>query len=252
MYLSSLMINTGDNPDRPRPGRTWLRDIYRVHQRLSMAFAPKPEGSPSIFLYRIDQRIEDNSSRAVILVQSKVEPDWQRAFENVRTIFFFLAVPPQVRVYEPSFAPGERLRFRIRINLSKKIRKARDGTDLRVDRNGAPRDQSKRAAVTWNGDEGETPDAAIRQWFAKKADKRGFEPVDKAYDILHLGWVVGHKPGRPENERIRFRSALLEGTLRVTDGAVLLQTVETGLGSGKAFGFGLLSVTHRGEPDADA
>ncbi|MFZ5450927.1 MAG: type I-E CRISPR-associated protein Cas6/Cse3/CasE [Thermodesulfobacteriota bacterium] len=38
MYLSSLLIDVGDNPDRPRPGRLWLRNLYHVHQRLCMAF----------------------------------------------------------------------------------------------------------------------------------------------------------------------------------------------------------------------
>ncbi|MEW6403513.1 MAG: type I-E CRISPR-associated protein Cas6/Cse3/CasE [Chloroflexota bacterium] len=38
MFLSTLLINVGINPDRPRPGRLWLRNRYRVHQRLAMAF----------------------------------------------------------------------------------------------------------------------------------------------------------------------------------------------------------------------
>ena len=31
MYLSCLSIDVGDNPDRPRPGRNWLRNLYHVH-----------------------------------------------------------------------------------------------------------------------------------------------------------------------------------------------------------------------------
>jgi len=39
MYLSWLLINVGDNPDREDwRNRNWLRNVYRVHQRLSMAF----------------------------------------------------------------------------------------------------------------------------------------------------------------------------------------------------------------------
>ena len=38
MYISCLLIDVGDNPDRPRPGRLWLRNLYHVHQRLCMAF----------------------------------------------------------------------------------------------------------------------------------------------------------------------------------------------------------------------
>jgi len=244
MYLSSLMINTGDNPDRPRPGRLWLRNVYHVHQRLSMAFPSRSQGSPCGFLFRIDNNIEDNSPRAIILVQSQLAPDWDRAFYNAGML---LAAAPAVREYAPSFADGEELRFRIRVNLSKKSKTASDGTDLRkphdgVDRCGRQRDQSKRVAVTWKGDEGETPDGAIRQWFASKGEHAGFA-LDTDFNLIHLGWVTGHKPGTPEN-KLRFRSALLEGTLRVADGPVFMQTVERGLGSAKGFGFGLLSVAH--------
>lgn len=45
MYLSTLLIDVGSNPDRPRPGRLWLRNAYRVHQRLCMAFPSKAPAS---------------------------------------------------------------------------------------------------------------------------------------------------------------------------------------------------------------
>ena len=39
MFLSCLLINIGDNPDREDwKNRNWLRNRYRVHQRLCMAF----------------------------------------------------------------------------------------------------------------------------------------------------------------------------------------------------------------------
>lgn len=43
MYHSHLLINVGDNPDRPDWSitRRWLRNLYRVHQRLCMAFPSK-------------------------------------------------------------------------------------------------------------------------------------------------------------------------------------------------------------------
>ena len=44
LYHSHLLINVGENPDRPdwSIGRKWLRNLYRVHQRLCMAFPSKP------------------------------------------------------------------------------------------------------------------------------------------------------------------------------------------------------------------
>ena len=58
MYLSSLMINVGDNPDRPdwNHSRNWLRNLYRVHQRLCMAFPTddrKKDDAPFLKPYRV-------------------------------------------------------------------------------------------------------------------------------------------------------------------------------------------------------
>lgn len=143
MFLSHLLIDVGGNPDRPRPGRKWLGNIYHVHQRLCMAF-PTPQQStedprflqpfnpkafdPPRFLFRIDNSIEDNSQRAIILVQSAVKPDWDYAFQNARV---FLAAEPETKAYGPVFTAGQELRFRIRINLSKKIKRSKDGKDLK-------------------------------------------------------------------------------------------------------------------------
>ena len=146
MYLSQLLIDTGGNPDRPRPGRKWLRNVYHVHQRLCMAF-PTPErvdadphflqpfdeadfpklrhpghvsGAPRPgFLFRVDTAVQEHAPRTIILIQSETKPDWDYAFQNAR---MFLAAPPQVRDYSPIFSEGQMLRFRIRANLSRKTK----------------------------------------------------------------------------------------------------------------------------------
>ena len=140
MYLSNLLIDVGDNPDRERPGRKWLRNIYHVHQRLCMAFpsdwrlkedAPflepfkdedfpllrnpnaKPQQPRHSFLFRINNQIEDDIARAVILVQSEAEPNWDYAFglkpglldprtkRPIGNAGCLLAAPPQVRTTIP-------------------------------------------------------------------------------------------------------------------------------------------------------
>lgn len=279
MYLSTLLINVGTNPDRPRPGRLWLRNLYHVHQRLCMAFpsnarkkcdpeflAPyAPEDFPKQidladrqqtaahvetlaqvhalrgprngFLFRIDPQ---PGGGVVIVVQSATEPVWDYAFQNAR---MFLDGPPETREYDPTFQAGQALRFRIRVNLSKKIKKSRDGTDLRKtqersDSKGRPRIQSKRVALTW--EEGDEPDAMIRSWFASKGERCGF--ILRTLRVLHLGWMAGYRVDGQTDSRMKFRSALLEGTLRVTDATAFALAVAAGIGSAKAFGFGLLSV----------
>jgi CRISPR system Cascade subunit CasE len=260
MYLSHLLIDLGGNPDRPRPGRLWLRNIYHVHQRLCMAFpmAEQRAEDPDFlrpfdpqrfqrpkFLFRVDPAVADGGARAHILVQSEIEPDWEYAFKNAP----FLAAPPEFRVYEPHLPTGAQLRFRILINLSKKSRRE---DDVRIkegiDAAGRPKTQAKRVDWDWQPDE--DPEEAVRAWFSGKADRNGFGLLE--CKLLRLNWVIGDRPKtksqREESEdnhsgqRMKFRAALLEGALVVADADCFHQAVKTGIGAAKSFGFGLLSV----------
>lgn len=261
MYLSSLLIDVGDNPDRPRPGRLWLRNVYHVHQRLAMAFPNaeqqqqdpqflkpfNPEGfQTGRLLFRIDNTIADHTARAVILVQSKLKPDWDYAFQNAR---MFLAAPPEVRVLDTEVAAGEVYRFRIRINLSKKSKTSKGGVDLTsprpgLDSKGRPKAQSKRVSLTW--DSHQDPEEVIHAWFNGKGKANGFEV--REFRLLHMGRVIGSKPNRGTDtsqgptRRMTFQSALLEGSLTVSDEAAFACALSGGIGSAKAFGFGLLSL----------
>ncbi|HRR82746.1 MAG TPA: type I-E CRISPR-associated protein Cas6/Cse3/CasE, partial [Planctomycetota bacterium] len=132
MYLSCLLIDVGTNPDRPRPGRLWLRNLYRVHQRLCMAFpsADRKRDDPQFlqphapgdfaqhhvhtkrssdcgFLFRIDPQPGANP---VIVVQSADRPDWEYAFHNAR---HFLAAPPEPTPYNPQLLTGQVFQFRL-------------------------------------------------------------------------------------------------------------------------------------------
>ncbi len=255
MYLSHLLIDTGGNPDRVRPGRKWLDNVYNVHRRLCMAFPydfrkqQDPEFvkpldmigfHPRQFLFRIDNNTDGDSQRAVIIVQSRFKPDWDYCFQNARD---FLVAPVETKSYEPNFAKGDILRFRIRLNASCKNRKYRKE---KTNAKGKEVIQSKRVSLTW--DESSTPDQALGEWFAAKSAKLGFSP--RQTELVQLGWVYGSKPEpqgeapKRENEfrPLRFRSALLEGILKVEDKELFLHCLQTGIGSAKGLGFGLLSV----------
>lgn len=245
MYLSHLMIDVGSNPDRPRPGRLWLRNIYHVHQRLSMAFPSRgsEQDDPQFlrpfdpanferpkFLFRIDHDNQENSPRQFVVVLSDLLPNWAYAFQNAD---MFLAALPELREYQPNQPAGEVLRFRIKVNLSvksKEHRKAKEGAE------GTKKDQGKRVALTW--DENQQPADVVIPWFGNKAARNGFA-VQKC-ELIQLGWVGGFKQGR--DSAFQFRAAQLEGVLQVTDAERFKQAVCQGIGSAKAFGFGLLSV----------
>ena len=239
MYCSRLLIDTGTNPDRPRPGRLWLRNRYHVHQRLCMAFPStsrkaedpdflKPFNSAAFgngqvhvkrdmdvgFLFRIDPL---PNGRALIIVQSALTPDWGYAFHNASHL---LAAPPEVEPFEPNFSKGQFLRFRLSANPTRRLSKhSPDAKDNSI---------GKRVPV---------PADKLIDWLVRQAGSAGFL-VRRDVTTFTPGYVYISKNGKGQ----RLFSVLYNGLLQVIDPDAFWQTFVSGIGSGKAFGFGLLSV----------
>ncbi|MGH9434270.1 MAG: type I-E CRISPR-associated protein Cas6/Cse3/CasE, partial [Terriglobia bacterium] len=246
MYISCLLINVGDNPDRPRPGRLWLRNLYHVHQRLCMAFpsdlrkqrdpdflAPytpddfpeqrhladkkKTEVDPDIlkhvhsprtpdsgFLFCIDPQpgarcgpildvappfraagaglkpgatLTVPGGRAVILVQSAVKPDWEYAFHNA---CYLLAAPPEVKPFDPCFTGGQRLRFRLVANPTRRLSKHSR------ERDGKPVEEK------WIGKRVPVPADQLLDWLADWRVHRDEPPgfsIDKGSTTVQAGYI---------------------------------------------------------------
>lgn len=281
MYLSCLLIDVGDNPDRHRPGRSWLRNRYRVHQRLCMAFPSasrkaedvdfltpfKPDefGNGQVhvrrameagFLFRIDPL---PNGRAAIIVQSAIEPDWGYAFHNAD---YFLAASPGVQSFEPNFSNGQRLRFRLLANPTRKKgtwpKRRWDAMSQEEQKKENTR-HGKRVPVPSSQEiedwRGEHPDEDIRtfiqeklhEWLAnwrlerngKRVESATFA-IDPEFTIVQPGYVYINTEGKGQGKRLN--SALFEGILTVNDPELFTETLICGIGSGKAFGFGLLSI----------
>lgn len=269
MYLSSLLIDVGANPDRPRPGRLWLRNVYHIHQRLCMAFpmdarkardpeflqpydpsdfpeqrhlanrkkaemgtdvlrqvhTPRQENAG--FLYRIETSTRD---RVMILVQSSVEPDWNYAFRNARHL---LAAPPQIKTYQFDFTTRRNWKFRLVANPTKRL------TDSPVN------DKGERLADKWKKKRVPVPPSQWNVWLQRRAEQAGFT-VDDANLAIQSGYIQFAKTKyqiQDDRKRgARLRSVRFDGTLVITDAALFQAAIASGIGSAKAFGFGLLSV----------
>lgn len=258
MYLSYLLINTGVDPDRPRPGRLWLRNVYRVHQRLCMAFptnARKEEDSlfikpfkPTDFIYAhaSDHKHDDvhgqrtseqaflfridplPSGRAIIVVQSATRPDWEYAFKNAG---FLLAAPPNgPKVFEPHFENGQICRFRLVANPTRKLDKENRPEGRKNYGKRLPVDRDK-----------------IEDWLESRADRAGFK-IEHFLNV-QTGYVGAFK-GNDEkvkeevkDDRLkRFFYARYDGELRVINPDLLRGAIIHGIGPAKGFGFGLLSI----------
>lgn len=249
MYLSQLLVNVGEAPDRPRPGRLWLRNPYRVHQRLCMAFPsrerrerdkeflqpydPAEFGAKHVhdnrsgrtgFLFRVDPA---PGGSPVVVVQSGCPPDWGYAFHNAQ---YLLAAPPQTTKFEPQFDRGQQLRFRLRVNPT--VKKKRPGR-----KNGA------RVGV---------PRTGLMDWLSRKGTENGFKLVSKEDEQdrdprwqVATGLVQAWKGRNDDDEpskKMSFFCATVDGILEVVEPRLFVSTVHTGIGPAKAFGFGLLSL----------
>lgn len=236
MYLSLLRIDT--EPDCR--GRQWMRNVYRIHQRLWMAFAEpdrKEEDEfflstwapPSIghdpvkgrdFLFRVEP---DPPAR--ILVQSQRRPDWQWAFQNAPG--FLVEGGPVVREIRPVFLAGQRYRFRLQANPTK--RPPRNGEDHAPE----PTRRTVRPRLPIR-DSGQR-----KRWLERK--------LDQAAHLVTLDtdkpkrFVFEKNPG-DDKRRVTVDSVLFEGLLEVTNPEILLERIVQGIGPAKAFGCGLLSV----------
>lgn len=267
MYLSTLLIDVGTNPDRVRPGRSWLRNIYRVHQRLCMAFPfpetkvndpeflkpyqpgafrdtkqsdetvmaaqqessiKKPVHVPRDGSHNFLFRIDPHpGGRVVIIVHSAMQPDWDYAFHNAQHL---LAAPPSTSVsLQSSWDVGVTFRFRLVANPVYRARK--DSKDQR----GQPLD------ATWVGKRLPVPptDAALRNWLDRRSEAGGFRLGDLS--LIQPGYVYVDKPTK-NSEGHRHRIVRYEGTIEVIDSQFFRQTLIAGIGPAKAFGCGLLSI----------
>jgi CRISPR system Cascade subunit CasE len=158
-------------------------------------------------------RLEDR----VVLMQSETAPAWSKLAEE------YLARDPEQRPFplEKLRLEGREIRFRLRANPTVSRKQEVDGVKPR---------RGQRHSIY--DEEGQ------RAWLSRQGQRGGFEVL--ALEITESGKQRFRKPqGGPT---ITIHPCLFEGRLRVTDVEAFQRTLREGLGSGKAFGLGMLSI----------
>jgi len=200
LVLSRLRLNL-----QSAPARRDIFDPYQLHRTLLRAF--DTDRATAGLLSRLDL----GATEATVLVQSRQSPDWSQLPDDY--LAGGLATPnPAVRDWQPRFAAGQILRFRLRAN---------------------PTFKRGRRRLAW------LHESEQQSWLQRQGDRGGFG-VLQAWGVGE-GFVTMNGRGF-RKPPLTCYSVLLDGFLAVTDPALLVQTVAAGLGSGKAFGFGLLSL----------
>ena len=213
MYLSQLILNP-----RSRQVRSELARPYELHRTVMSAFAPKAEGERVLF--RLDLSASDGIPR--LLVQSRDEPDWSKLQSKDGYLLNLPGGNPQVREYDPQVQPGQHLAFRLLANPTRSIKTE-----------GEPGNRGKRITI------GNPEDQAA--WLNRKASAGGFRVC-----TVHITRLGEQRLTVPDDKKVmqaaRHWAVRFDGELEVTDPAAFQQTLESGIGSAKGFGYGLLSI----------
>lgn len=207
MYLSRVELNL-----MHRAVAKALVSPNMLHGAIEQSFAG-PRGRN---LWRIDT-IGD---KTWLLVLSHDKPDFTRLAVQ------FGASGWESRAYEPllqRIEEGSVWHFRLTANPT-------------VSKSGA---RDERGKVL-----GHITPAYQKQWLFARAEKHGFSLSEQEFDIVQSRWLrfrKGTEGGRP----VTLLSVTYEGSLTVTDPTKFTQALTEGIGRGKAYGLGLLTVAQR-------
>lgn len=182
-----------------------LADAYDMHRSLVRAFVANKEQSPPRFLWRLE--LESAWRDPIVLVQSQCKPDWSSYSSSG-----YLRKPPETKMIDPAelIHAGRHYRFRLFANPT-------------------VTQEGKRYGLSMENEQ--------YAWLVRKSAKCGFS-VETALvtvsDVIHL-----------KGKDICLQQACFEGVLTATDVSALQNAVVKGVGPGKAFGLGMLSLSPR-------
>lgn len=202
MYLSKLELNA-----RHRDVLRDLSNAHKLHQRIMQAFPDEENRESPREDWHILFRQEPDSD--VVLVQSDLEPDWSKLPEGY--LHEHLTKPMNLEVGQ--FVPGRVYQFRLKANPSKRDNKTRKTIGLF-----------------------HRPDQLA--WLQRQADRCGFRL--QGVDVVPSPNVFGMK-GKG-SAPIRITTALYQGVLEVLEPEPFFAALQQGIGRGRSYGCGLLSI----------
>lgn len=202
LHLTQILVSYEDAVRLLR-----IRDTYDWHQRVWQAFAGR-DGAERDFLIRVDRKEE--AYRVLMLSRTvPAKPDW------CPTDCFGTKEIPDAFFSHPQY------QFSLLANPTKKLRA--DNPD------GSRKKNGRRVPLSTRED--------LVAWFQRKAEAGGFRVNPDSLRTIPRGREFFHKDARSHGTHtaVEFR-----GELTVTNPVVFRATVANGIGSAKAFGFGLL------------
>lgn len=225
MYLSRLLLNS-----RSPEVRRDFRNVHDLHRRVLQAFPDRGLEQQARKEFAALFRSETTPSGAVsLLIQSDTSPDWSRLPHGyLEECFEPNPACTNLDALIARIEKGTELRFRLRANATRCVPSDKGARGKRVEVVGIDR---------------------LIGWLNRKASGAGFglavrdecaahESAQFAVRVTEEGKVRGFRAGAA----LTFGSVLFDGRLMVTDKDQFLASLRNGIGTAKAYGFGLLSV----------
>lgn len=206
LYLSRLKLNS-----RNLEARRDMTQPYELHRTIGNGFPHDPSRPNERVLFRLDYRPREKEWQ--VLVQSRYAPNWSFFQQEDRR--GYLQAEPQVIAFEPRFFKDKTYHFRLLANPTFKT----------------TNDKGRKVRFNLPGGEKQL------DWLSRKLTAAGVMLLDVG--IVQQGMRRSRK--MDEGKQTHF-AVLFEGILQVTDPDKLRLAVESGIGSAKGYGFGLLSL----------
>lgn len=245
IYLTKMILNPRSNQVRSEIGRP-----QELHKTISNAF-PKINNPPNTpkhlqktprneynILHRLD--IDRRRGVASLLVQAEHKPDWSLLNEDYADEIKIKEVSENYEV----IASGMHLIFRLHANPTKRIGKSDKKANDRFKPSG--KNKTIRRRVELRTDDERT------EWLERQGICSGFR-ISNLKIEPSVRNVITAKEGKIEfkkyenknsnnTHKITYGSVVFEGVLEITDAARFQIAIRKGIGQGKAYGFGLLSI----------
>lgn len=223
VYLSQLDLDGSD-----RRVLATLADCAGVHRFVMTGWPQDLATGAARAEAGVLHRVETPPLSAAlrILVQSRIAPDWTPALTLLGQSVN-VSVKDVGKAYS-AIGVGKSLRFRLRANATRKIKTGR----TQGESSNGTRVPLRRVPL-------------LSEWLCRKGTAAGFGIASLPQgDVLDLRITpeVAMIGGAGRSRGITVEPALFEGVLHVTDAAVFLDALARGIGPGKAYGCGLLSV----------
>lgn len=207
MYLSRMELDL-----TRRETMKALAAPSRFHGAIERAFS----GERKRNLWRLDAL----NGRQYLLLLSMEPPDLTAAAAQFG--FPSADLPWETRDYDPflqRIKKGDRWQFRLTANPT--VSRTREGERGKVFAHITPHYQ--------------------KQWLFGKSAQHGFALEEDAFQVVYSKWQRFPKGGGP---MVSILAVTFEGVLTVTDPDLLRRALTEGIGRGKAYGMGLLTLAH--------